>query len=50
MNTPSEDYHALLARHDAMRLRRRILSEAGARPGPSPALAPQATTERPTSD
>ncbi|MFE5097148.1 globin domain-containing protein [Streptomyces sp. NPDC056638] len=34
MNTPSEDYHALLARHDAMRLRRRILSpaEAGAEP------------------
>ncbi|WP_405682739.1 globin domain-containing protein [Streptomyces sp. NBC_00057] len=29
MNTPSEDYHALLARHDAMRLRRRILSPAG---------------------
>ncbi|MFJ3279356.1 globin domain-containing protein [Streptomyces halstedii] len=29
MNTPSEDYHALLARHDAMRLRRRILTPEG---------------------
>ncbi|MFE8005270.1 globin domain-containing protein [Streptomyces sp. NPDC057418] len=29
MNTPSEDYHALLARHDAMRLRRRILAPEG---------------------
>ncbi|MGW2278669.1 globin domain-containing protein [Streptomyces sp. NPDC001770] len=33
-NTPSESYHALLARHDAMRLRRHILEPArdGARP------------------
>ncbi|MFF8715835.1 globin domain-containing protein [Streptomyces sp. NPDC015184] len=31
MNTSSEDYHALLARHDAMRLRRRILAPADSR-------------------
>ncbi|MFD6421332.1 globin domain-containing protein [Streptomyces sp. NPDC060198] len=33
-NTPSESYHALLARHEAMRLRRNILAPArdGARP------------------
>ncbi|MFE4797986.1 globin domain-containing protein [Streptomyces sp. NPDC056708] len=41
MNTPSEDYHALLARHDAMRLRRRILSPAGAGAEPWCAEAPQ---------
>ncbi|MFI9625980.1 globin domain-containing protein [Streptomyces sp. NPDC052042] len=40
MNTPSEDYHALLARHDAMRLRRRILSPTG-----TDSVAPRA--ERP---
>ncbi|MEU3226367.1 globin domain-containing protein [Streptomyces sp. NPDC006976] len=33
MNTPSEDYHALLARHDAMRLRRRILLPEGSSGG-----------------
>ncbi|MET8745681.1 globin domain-containing protein [Streptomyces sp. NPDC004728] len=42
MNTPSEDYHALLARHDAMRLRRRILAPAGSRAGECSAKAPQA--------
>ncbi|WP_326770696.1 globin domain-containing protein (plasmid) [Streptomyces sp. NBC_01591] len=42
MNTPSEDYHALLARHDAMRLRRRILAPSGSRPEPWSAKAPQA--------
>ncbi|MEU9319816.1 globin domain-containing protein [Streptomyces sp. NPDC048295] len=42
MNTPSEDYHALLARHDAMRLRRRILAPAGSRAGEWSAEAPQA--------
>ncbi|MEV8455757.1 globin domain-containing protein [Streptomyces sp. NPDC052095] len=31
MNTSGEDYHALLARHDAMRLRRRILAPADSR-------------------
>ncbi|MFB7915672.1 globin domain-containing protein [Streptomyces sp. NPDC056061] len=41
MNTPSEDYHALLARHDAMRLRRRILSPAGAESEPSCAQPPR---------
>ncbi|MFE7044000.1 globin domain-containing protein [Streptomyces atratus] len=41
MNTPSEDYHALLARHDAMRLRRRILSPAEAGAEPWCAEAPQ---------
>ncbi|MGW2085013.1 globin domain-containing protein [Streptomyces sp. NPDC001880] len=42
MNTPSEDYHALLARHDAMRLRRRILAPSGSRAGEWSAEAPQA--------
>lgn len=42
MNTPSEDYHALLARHDAMRLRRRILTPSDSRPEPWSAKAPQA--------
>lgn len=42
MNTPSEDYHALLARHDAMRLRRRILAPSGSRAGECSAEAPQA--------
>lgn len=42
MNTPSEDYHALLARHDAMRLRRRILAPSGSRAGEWSAKAPQA--------
>ncbi|MFG3532508.1 globin domain-containing protein [Streptomyces sp. NPDC047917] len=42
MNTPSEDYHALLARHDAMRLRRRILAPSGSRAGEWSAQAPQA--------
>ncbi|MCX4967491.1 globin domain-containing protein [Streptomyces sp. NBC_00654] len=42
MNTPSEDYHALLARHDAMRLRRRILAPAGSSAEPWSAEAPQA--------
>ncbi|MFJ8849353.1 globin domain-containing protein [Streptomyces sp. NPDC102437] len=41
MNTPSEDYHALLARHDAMRLRRRILAPSGSRVGEWGAKAPQ---------
>ncbi|MEV7233876.1 globin domain-containing protein [Streptomyces sp. NPDC051020] len=41
MNTPSEDYHALLARHDAMRLRRRILSPDGVGAEPWSAEAPQ---------
>jgi NAD(P)H-flavin reductase/hemoglobin-like flavoprotein len=41
MNTPSDDYHALLARHDAMRLRRRILSPAGVGAEPWCAEAPQ---------
>ncbi|GGY94818.1 oxidoreductase [Streptomyces nitrosporeus] len=34
MNTSSEDYHALLARHDAMRLRRRILAPEGSGTAP----------------
>ncbi|WP_406012649.1 globin domain-containing protein [Streptomyces sp. NBC_00984] len=42
MNTPSEDYHALLARHDAMRLRRRILAPSGSRAEVWSAEAPQA--------
>lgn len=42
MNTPSEDYYALLARHDAMRLRRRILTPSGSRAGEWSAKAPQA--------
>ncbi|MCX5107181.1 globin domain-containing protein [Streptomyces sp. NBC_00378] len=42
MNTPSEDYHALLARHDAMRLRRRILAPSGNRAGEWSTKAPQA--------
>ncbi|MER5363009.1 globin domain-containing protein [Streptomyces sp. NPDC002785] len=42
MNTPSEDYHALLARHDAMRLRRRILSPDGVDAEPWRAEAPPA--------
>ncbi|MFF8913226.1 globin domain-containing protein [Streptomyces sp. NPDC015032] len=42
MNTPSEDYHALLARHDAMRLRRRILAPSGSRSERWSAKAPQA--------
>ncbi|MFB7550175.1 globin domain-containing protein [Streptomyces sp. NPDC056154] len=42
MNTSSEDYHALLARHDAMRLRRRILAPSDTRPEPWRAKAPQA--------
>ncbi|MFF9348752.1 globin domain-containing protein [Streptomyces sp. NPDC014734] len=41
MNTPSEDYHALLARHDAMRLRRRILSPAGTEAEPWSAQPPR---------
>ncbi|MFE6667881.1 globin domain-containing protein [Streptomyces sp. NPDC057697] len=41
MNTPSEDYHALLARHDAMRLRRRMLAPSGSRAGEWSAEAPQ---------
>ncbi|MEU8625672.1 globin domain-containing protein [Streptomyces sp. NPDC048669] len=40
MNTPSEDYHALLARHDAMRLRRRILAPSDSRREPWSANAP----------
>ncbi|MFF2011026.1 globin domain-containing protein [Streptomyces sp. NPDC058195] len=42
MNTSSEDYHALLARHDAMRLRRRILAPADSRTDRWTAEAPQA--------
>ncbi|MFJ9682716.1 globin domain-containing protein [Streptomyces sp. NPDC101194] len=42
MNTSSEDYHALLARHDAMRLRRRILAPSDTRPEPWRTKAPQA--------
>ncbi|WP_335936223.1 globin domain-containing protein [Streptomyces sp. PTD5-9] len=42
MNTPSEDYHALLARHDAMRLRRRILSPTGTDSAAPRAERPQA--------
>ncbi|MEV6162498.1 globin domain-containing protein [Streptomyces sp. NPDC052052] len=42
MNTPSEDYHALLARHDAMRLRRRILSVSDTDPMASPPALPRA--------
>ncbi|MFE7427595.1 MULTISPECIES: globin domain-containing protein [unclassified Streptomyces] len=42
MNTPSEDYHALLARHDAMRLRRRILSPTGTDDAARRAERPQA--------
>ncbi|WP_405392681.1 FAD-binding oxidoreductase [Streptomyces sp. NBC_01102] len=41
MNTPSEDYHALLARHDAMRLRRRILRPEGSTGGARRLAAPQ---------
>ncbi|MGW2179836.1 globin domain-containing protein [Streptomyces sp. NPDC001732] len=41
MNTPSEDYHALLARHDAMRLRRRILAPSDSRAGVWSAEAPR---------
>lgn len=40
MNTPSEDYHALLARHDAMRLRRRILAPSDSRREPWGAKSP----------
>ena len=42
MNTPSEDYHALLARHDAMRLRRRILSPTGTEAEARRTVRPQA--------
>ncbi|MDT0429660.1 globin domain-containing protein [Streptomyces salyersiae] len=41
MNTPSEDYHALLARHDAMRLRRRILTPEGSSGEAGRPAAPQ---------
>ncbi|MFB6814886.1 globin domain-containing protein [Streptomyces sp. NPDC056347] len=42
MNTPGDDYHALLARHDAMRLRRRILAPADTRTDRWTAEAPRA--------
>ncbi|MEU8551597.1 globin domain-containing protein [Streptomyces roseoverticillatus] len=47
MNTVNDTYHSLLARHDAMRLRRRLFSPAGTGRQAAEGAGPAATAEAP---